>query len=87
MTNIKKVFLLRRSASDHRQTLHDESAETVLEQIDSQEYSLPFAADLRKIYKIGVSFDSRSRRLVVTVQRQSEHSAAEIAANRQGKPI
>ena len=33
-------------------------------QIDSQEYALPFAADARKLYKIGVSFDSKERKLV-----------------------
>lgn len=42
----------------------DDSAEAALGQIASKEYSLPFAADSRKLYKIGVSFDSHTRRLV-----------------------
>ena len=42
----------------------DESAEEALRQIDDKEYSLPFAADTRKLYKIGVSFDSKKRKLV-----------------------
>ena len=41
----------------------DESAETALAQIDSRDYALPFIADSRKLYKIGVSFDSESRKL------------------------
>lgn len=42
----------------------DEEAKAALAQIDSKEYALPFAADSRKLYKIGVSFDSKERRLV-----------------------
>ncbi len=42
----------------------DESAEAALAQIDSKDYALPFIADSRKLFKIGVSFDSTSRRLV-----------------------
>ena len=41
----------------------DESAETALAQIKSREYALPFAADSRKLYIIGVSFDSATRKL------------------------
>ena len=41
----------------------DESAQAALAQIDSRDYSLPFIADSRKLYKIGVSFDSESRKL------------------------
>ncbi len=41
----------------------DESAESALEQIESKDYALPFAADSRKLYKIGVSFDSKTRKL------------------------
>ncbi len=41
----------------------DDTAEAALEQIESKEYALPFTADSRKLYKIGVSFDSGSRRL------------------------
>ncbi|SFC22777.1 ATP-binding protein [Butyrivibrio sp. YAB3001] len=42
----------------------DDSAESALKQIDSKDYALSFAADSRKLYKIGVSFDSESRKLV-----------------------
>lgn len=42
----------------------DDSAAAALAQIDSQEYTLPFAADRRKLYKVGVSFDSSERKLV-----------------------
>ena len=33
-------------------------------QIDTMDYALSFAADHRKLYKIGVSFDSSTRKLV-----------------------
>ena len=39
----------------------DESAEKALQQINDKDYSLPFVADNRKLYKIGVSFDSEKR--------------------------
>ncbi len=39
----------------------DASAEEALAQIDSKGYLLPFAADNRKLYKIGVSFSSEKR--------------------------
>ncbi len=39
----------------------DVPAEKALEQIDTKEYLLPFAADGRKLYKIGVSFSSKKR--------------------------
>ena len=42
----------------------DVTAGEALAQIDSKEYALPFAADARKLYKIGVSFDSKERKLV-----------------------
>ena len=41
----------------------DDSADAALEQIDSNDYLLPFIADDRKIYKIGVNFSSESRML------------------------
>ena len=41
----------------------DDTAKAALAQIDSKDYALPFIADSRKLYKIGVSFDSESRRL------------------------
>ena len=39
----------------------DKSAEEALEQIEEKGYAIPYAADLRKLYKIGVNFDSESR--------------------------
>ena len=41
----------------------DEPAKAALEQIKSRDYALPFTADSRKLYRIGVSFDSGSRKL------------------------
>jgi len=41
----------------------DETAAAALQQIDSKDYALPFIADSRRLYKIGVSFDSESRKL------------------------
>ena len=41
----------------------DDTAKAALTQIDSKDYALSFIADSRKLYKIGVSFDSESRML------------------------
>ena len=41
----------------------DEPAQNALDQIVEMGYALPYAADSRKIYKIGVSFDSERRML------------------------
>ena len=41
----------------------DDTAEAALAQIDSKDYALPFIADFRRLYKIGVSFDSSTRKL------------------------
>ncbi len=41
----------------------DDTAEAALRQIDTKDYALPFAADSRTLYKIGVSFDSKTRKL------------------------
>ena len=41
----------------------DGTADSALKQIDDKEYALPFASDTRKLYKIGVSFDSEKRLL------------------------
>ena len=35
-----------------------------MKQIEEMDYALPFVADNRKLYKIGVSFDSETRKLV-----------------------
>lgn len=39
----------------------DDTAKAALAQIDTKDYALPFVADDRKLYKIGVSFDSSKR--------------------------
>lgn len=41
----------------------DASAEAALKQIDDMGYALPYAADERKLFKIGVNFDSEKRML------------------------
>ncbi|MBR1812708.1 MAG: ATP-binding protein [Lachnospiraceae bacterium] len=41
----------------------DVRAEAALAQINEKDYTLPFVADHRKLYKIGVSFDSKKRTL------------------------
>ena len=41
----------------------DDTAENALKQISSRDYALPFITDSRKLFKIGVSFDSTTRSL------------------------
>ncbi len=41
----------------------DKSADEALEQINDKHYADPYAADPRKLYKIGVNFDSKTRQL------------------------
>ena len=41
----------------------DSNADDALDQIEEMKYALPFAADPRKIFRIGVSFDSKTRML------------------------
>ena len=41
----------------------DKTAQEALEQIDTNDYKLSFSADKRKLFKIGVSFDSKERKL------------------------
>jgi hypothetical protein len=41
----------------------DESAEAALAQIDKNEYFLPWIATDKKIYKIGISFDSEKKNI------------------------
>ncbi len=41
----------------------DKTAEEALKQIDTNDYQLSFSADKRKLFKIGVSFDSKERKL------------------------
>jgi hypothetical protein len=42
----------------------DQSADKALEQIDTKDYALPYVADSRTLFKIGVSFDTAQRKLV-----------------------
>ncbi|MBO8451827.1 MAG: PD-(D/E)XK nuclease domain-containing protein, partial [Bacteroidetes bacterium] len=41
----------------------DGSAEQALQQIEEKQYALPFAADARKIFRIGVNFSSETRNI------------------------
>ena len=41
----------------------DDSVEAALKQIEDMHYAEPYEADKRKLYKIGVSFDSKTRRM------------------------
>lgn len=41
----------------------DDTARAALDQINTKDYALPFVVDNRKLYKIGVSFDSATRKL------------------------
>ena len=41
----------------------DDSAEAALKQIEDMHYAAPYTADKRKLYKIGVGFDSKTRQL------------------------
>ena len=39
----------------------DKSAEEALKQIEDMDYAKPYAADKRRLLKIGVNFDSKER--------------------------
>ena len=41
----------------------DQSADAVLAQIVEKQYALPYAADTRKLFKIGVNYDSSAQNL------------------------
>ena len=41
----------------------DQSADAVLAQFVEKQYALPYAADTRKLFKIGVNYDSAARNL------------------------
>ena len=40
---------------------YDHSAEAALAQIEKKQYARPFQRDIRRIFKIGVSFSSKTR--------------------------
>ncbi|MBR1772955.1 MAG: ATP-binding protein [Eubacterium sp.] len=42
----------------------DDTAASALEQIKDRQYAAPFVADSRKLFEVGVSFDSEARQLV-----------------------
>lgn len=46
----------------------DKPAKEALDQINSKEYALPFAADGRTLYKVGVSFSSETRKVAEWVK-------------------
>lgn len=39
------------------------TAEEAMEQINSKHYALPFEADARKLFKIGVNFSNKTRNI------------------------
>ena len=41
----------------------DASADEALQQIEDKGYARPYAADSRKLFKIGISFSSKTRRI------------------------
>ncbi|MBQ7527718.1 MAG: PD-(D/E)XK nuclease domain-containing protein, partial [Bacteroidaceae bacterium] len=41
----------------------DDTVEAALRQIEEKGYALPYTADSRTLYKIGISFSSKTRRL------------------------
>jgi hypothetical protein len=41
----------------------DGTAEEALAQINSKNYSMPFATDTRKLIKVGVNFSSKTRNI------------------------
>lgn len=41
----------------------DHPAKEAIDQINSKDYALPFTADNRKLFKVGVSFSSETRRV------------------------
>ena len=41
----------------------DSSADAALQQIEEKGYARPFAADSRKLFRIGVSFSKENRRI------------------------
>jgi len=41
----------------------NESTEAALRQIEDKQYALPFAADIRRLYKIGINFSTKTRRI------------------------
>ena len=41
----------------------DKSADKALQQIEEKGYALPYAADPRRLFKIGVNFSSEQRRI------------------------
>ena len=50
----------------------DKPAQEALDQINSKEYALPFDAEGRKLYKVGVSFSSETRKIAEWKQERSE---------------
>ena len=41
----------------------DQPAEAALQQIEEKGYSAPYAADPRKLFKLGVNFSTKSKRI------------------------
>ena len=43
--------------------MYDGSAEEALKQIDDKGYLIPYSADGKRLYKVGVNYDSTQRRI------------------------
>ena len=41
----------------------DQSAEAALQQIEEKGYAAPYAADSRKLFKLGVNFSTKTKRV------------------------
>ena len=69
MASKKPAFEAAAPAADKKKAL-----ETALQQIEKMRYAEPFAADARRLFKIGVNFDSESRMLTEwkAVEQKSE---------------
>ncbi len=61
MSNLAANFVVTIWRVHNDELKRDESADKALQQIEDKSYVLPFVANDRKIYKIGVSFDSGQR--------------------------
>ncbi len=47
----------------------DESAEEALQQIENKRYALPFEANSRQLFKIGINFSNQTRNIEKWIMR------------------
>ena len=50
----------------------DASADEALAQIEEKQYAAPYGADKRKLFKVGVNFDSKTRNLTEWKVREEQ---------------